>query len=232
MKKIPMHLFGLFIIAISLNSCASLTACDCWEQSYTKSGLEFDKMSEAQQKIRAKCVELFDNENNMKAECMESNKNSNNSDTSSDTKIITMKLPPKKQQTKFKIGDKAFGGVIIKIDKIGIHGLVMTLEDVDNFIIKQDDDSPNKGYNRAFKACDELILNGFSDWRLPQENELTLIYTNGKPFLSNKPGMYLDKFSTEFFMNERGNVCYNLIDKETANYYRSDDYKVRGVREF
>lgn len=232
MKKSLLNLFALIIIVITLSSCASLTACDCWEQSYTKSGLEFDKMSESQQKTRAKCVELFNNENNMKAECMESNKNSNNLDNSSDTKIITMKLPPKKQQTKFKIGDKAFGGVIIKIDKIGIHGLVMALEDQDNFIIKQEDVSPNKGYNRVFKVCDELVLNGFSDWRLPQEKELTLIYTNGKPFLSNKPGIYLDKFSTSFFMNESGNICHSTIDKETVNYYRSDYYKVRAVREF
>lgn len=232
MKKSLLNLFALTIIVVSLNSCASLSACDCWKQSYTKSGLEFDKMNESQQTIRAKCVELFDNENNMEVECMESNNNSNNSNTSSETKITTMKLPPKKQQTKYKIGDKAFGGVIIKIDKTGLHGLVMTSEDVDNFIIKQEDDLPNKKYNRAFKACDELILNGFSDWRLPQENELTFIYTNGKPFLSKKPGMYLDKFSTEFFMNESGNVCYNLIDQETVNYYRSDDYKVRAVREF
>ena len=64
MKKTILNLFTLFTIAISLNSCASLTACDCWEQSYTKSGLEFDKMSEAQQKTRAKCVDLFINENN------------------------------------------------------------------------------------------------------------------------------------------------------------------------
>jgi hypothetical protein len=82
---------------MSLNSCASLTACDCWEQSYTKSGLEFDKMNEAQQKTRAKCVELYNNENNMEVECMDSNNKSNNSDNSSETKIITVKLPPKKQ---------------------------------------------------------------------------------------------------------------------------------------
>lgn len=97
MKKTILNLFTLFTIGISSNSCASLTACDCWEQSYTKSGLEFDKMSEAQQKIRAKCVELFNNENNMEVECRESSRNSNNSETSSETKIVTMKLPPKKQ---------------------------------------------------------------------------------------------------------------------------------------
>ena len=97
MKKILLNLFGLFIIAILLNSCASLTACDCWEQSYTKSGLEFDKMREAQQKTRAKCVDLFKNENNMEVECIETNKQSDNSEKSSNTKIVTMKLPPKKQ---------------------------------------------------------------------------------------------------------------------------------------
>lgn len=98
MKKTTLNLFTLFTIGISLNSCASLTACDCWEQSYKKSGLEFDKMSEAQQKTRAKCVELFNNENNMEAECMESSKHSDNSDNSLDTKIVTIKLPPKKEK--------------------------------------------------------------------------------------------------------------------------------------
>lgn len=229
MKKTVLNLFGLSIIAISLNSCSSLTACDCWEQSYTKSGLEFDKMSESQQKIRAKCVDLFKNENNMEAECMETTKNSENS---LDSRIVTMKLPPKKQQNKLNIGDKVFGGVIIEIDKSGLHGLVMASEDQDDFIIKQEDDLPNKGYNRAFKVCNELVLNGFSDWRLPQGEELTLIYTNGEAFLSKKPGMYLDKFSTEFFINQSGNVCYNNINQEKVNYYRSDYYKVRAVREF
>jgi hypothetical protein len=232
MKKTILNLFTLFTIAISLNSCASLTACDCWEQSYTKSGLEFDKMSEAQQKTRAKCVDLFKNENNMEAECMETTKNSDDSDDSLETKIVTMKLPPKKQQNKLNIGDKVFGGVIIEIDKSGLHGLVMASEDQDDFIIKQEDDLPNKGYNRAFKVCNELVLNGFSDWRLPQGGELTLIYTNGEAFLSKKPGMYLDKFSTEFFINQSGNVCYKNINQEKVNYYRSDYYKVRAVREF
>ena len=232
MKKTVLNLFGLFTIAISLNSCTSLTACDCWKQSYTKSGLEFDKMSEAQQKTRANCVELFNNENNMEVECIEATKNYDNSDNSLDTKIVTMKLPPKKQQNKLNIGDKVFGGVIIEIDKSGLHGLVMALEDQDNFIIKQEDDLPNKEFNRAFKVCNELILNGFSDWRLPQGEELTLIYTNGEVFLSKKPGMYLDKFSTEFFINQSGNVCYNNINQEKVNYYRSDYYKVRAVREF
>jgi hypothetical protein len=97
MKETVLNLFGLFIIPILFNSCASLTACDCWEQSYTKSGLEFDKMSEAQQKTRANCVELYNNENNMEVECMDFNNKSNNSDSSSETKIITVKLPPKKQ---------------------------------------------------------------------------------------------------------------------------------------
>ena len=165
MKKTVLNLFGLFIIAISFNSCASLTACDCWEQSYTKSGLEFDKMSEAQQKTRANCVDLFNNENNMEVECIEATKNYDNSDNSLDTKIVTMKLPPKKQQNKLNIGDKVFGGVIIEIDKSGLHGLVMALEDQDNFIIKQEDDLPNKEFNRAFKVCNELILNGFSEYK-------------------------------------------------------------------
>jgi hypothetical protein len=218
-------------------------ACDCWKQSYSKSGLEFDKMTMEQQKIRKKCVELFSNEKSMESACNSNSENSSNqSHSDEDTGITIVKLPPSKKDNNkeyeasvnktLKIGDKAFGGVIIEIDNYGKHGLVMSLKDQDNFLIKQEDDLPNKDYKRAFKVCNDLNLDGFNDWRLPEQNELTLIYTNGKKYLSDKPGMYLDKFSTSFFMNESGSVCYNRIDNETVNYYRGNDYKIRAVRKF
>lgn len=70
-------------------------ACDCWDQSYSKSGLEFDNMNSSQQVLRKKCFELFKDEKNMEAACNQTPKNSS-AETEADTKIIAIKLPPKK----------------------------------------------------------------------------------------------------------------------------------------
>jgi hypothetical protein len=47
------------------------------------------------------------------------------------------------------------------------HGLVTTLIDLNN-----------KSWEEAITACDELILNGYDDWRLPTKNELNALYVN------------------------------------------------------
>ena len=47
------------------------------------------------------------------------------------------------------------------------HGLVTTLIDLNN-----------NSWEEAITACDELILNGYDDWRLPTENELNALYVN------------------------------------------------------
>ncbi len=45
------------------------SACDCWNQSYEKSGMEFDRMNSDQQEFRNKCYKLFGDVESMKAAC-------------------------------------------------------------------------------------------------------------------------------------------------------------------
>lgn len=153
-----------------------------------------------------------------------------------------------KDLTIFKIGDKVFGGVIIKIDESGKHGLIMTLQDqgeiewfdrndVEDYSEEDGHSTDWKSkqleyYGIAYEMCKNLIIEGYNDWRLPKDNELTWVYTNGKKFLSPYDGYYLDEFSVNFFLKTDGHVCYNLIDNEQVNYYRGDHFKVRAVREF
>ena len=44
-------------------------ACDCWDQSVTKSGMAFDDMNSTQQQFRKKCFTVFDVEAAMKSAC-------------------------------------------------------------------------------------------------------------------------------------------------------------------
>jgi hypothetical protein len=69
------------------------------------------------------------------------------------------------------------------------HGLVAAI-----FSLKVED------YDAAIIACDELVLNGYSDWRLPARDELEAIMTMWeKNRISNfyRPGYYLCKSSTD-----------------------------------
>jgi hypothetical protein len=47
------------------------------------------------------------------------------------------------------------------------HGLVISLTDVGKY-----------NWGDAIKACEDLVLNGYNDWRLPSKEELQLIYNN------------------------------------------------------
>jgi hypothetical protein len=57
------------------------------------------------------------------------------------------------------------GGFVV-YEKDG-HGLVAAIIDLGEM-----------DWNSAKTACDELILNGYSDWHLPNEEELNRLYVN------------------------------------------------------
>src|SRR6187455_2507507 len=76
-----------------------------------------------------------------------------------------------------KAADKAEliqGGIVVY--EANGHGLIVATSDLG----KQD-------WASAMKVCDELELNGYSDWRLPNREELNALYTNLK--LKNLGGL-------------------------------------------
>jgi hypothetical protein len=111
------------------------------------------------------------------------------------------------------------GGVVVS-ENNG-HGFVAAAKDLAN---------PME-YNQSKKACADLILNGFDNWRLPTKNELNLLYDN-----RNKIGgfdmTYVYWSSTsDGSDNTAWYIDFNDGTKEFGRY----DYgtsKVRCVRSF
>ncbi len=59
---------------------------------------------------------------------------------------------------------RTLGGVVV-VEK-DRHGFVMAKEDIGKM-----------NFEDAIKACEDLVLNGFSDWRLPTVEEMQLIFS-------------------------------------------------------
>ena len=99
----------------------------------------------------------------------------------------------------------------------------------------------NLGYgdwNTAMTICDELVLNGYSDWYLPSKEELEAIYHNLKKTcghnIFNKDNYWS---STEWGNNIKkiGNLYTGNTDTEYNNHdhdYYHETYGIRAVRKF
>lgn len=120
-----------------------------------------------------------------------------------------------RQSSSRKIG----GYLIFEKDN---HGLVATTKDIGQF------DYPN-----AKSACENLVLNGFDDWRLPTQEEFELIHQklNLKKMKSNnvfKSAWYWT--STE--IDQEHAVTHNLNTGMQTNYFKRLNMRVIAVRSF
>jgi serine/threonine protein kinase len=132
------------------------------------------------------------------------------SDTEIDLAITIM------ETTKLKIGQKHQGGIIFYLDNSGKHGKVCTESDLGSF-----------DWDSAMKECQNLNLNGYSDWYLPSIDELKLLY-NQKHII---PGLSSYYWSSSEGDNDTawGQLFTNGI-KTKVNKVGTDD--VRAVRAF
>lgn len=109
------------------------------------------------------------------------------------------------------------GGYVV-YEKDG-HGLVVSPSDIGLLTWKN-----------AKTACDELILNGYSDWRLPSIKELELIYKN--VYKAGIGNFVRDVYwsSTEFSAYFAWYFCF--FNGYANDYDKGLTYRVRAVRTF
>ena len=109
------------------------------------------------------------------------------------------------------------GGYIV-YEKDG-HGLVAAIIDLG----KMD-------WSSANTACEELILNGYSDWHLPSKEELNSVYVNLKQ-------VGVGGFADNYYWSSTEGSSYSSWkkgerDRGDYNYSKPSTYNVRAVRAF
>jgi hypothetical protein len=164
--------------------------------------------------------------------------------------------------TKISIGDKINGGIVFYIDSSGKHGLVSADQDQSGggtewgcycTVITGTDTSFGKGSSNttkivqqcsqatyAAKICDNLILNGYSDWYLPSNGELNLMYLNLKQkglgnFLTTVPYWTSCTASYGSCGINGGAYTFNFNNGTTVSEYRAGyagTGAVRAIRSF
>jgi len=124
------------------------------------------------------------------------------------------KVKPRGVVSQFK-----HGGFVV-FEKNG-HGLVAAITDLGNL-----------DWNSAKTACEELILNGYSDWHLPSKEELNSVYVNLKQV---GVGGFANNFywsSTETNNNNAWPQYFNNGLQGYSHLYKNYKCNVRAVRAF
>jgi hypothetical protein len=153
--------------------------------------------------------------------------------------------------TSLGIGQSYAGGIIFYLDSTGQHGLVCAPNDQGNYVwgcygtsIPGTGTSLGMGaYNTAAivagctqtniaaKICDDLVLNGYSDWYLPSIDELQIMY---ELLMANGIGNFANNYywsSSEYDSGYAWYVYFVSGDVD-YNYKGSYDGSVRAVRAF
>ena len=112
------------------------------------------------------------------------------------------------------------------------HGGFVVFEENGHGLVAAITDLGNMDWNSAKTASEELILNGYSDWRLPLEQELEYIYNNLYK-INFKCGISLEtNYLSGSWINDSLVWCFDFRNK---NAFQSDKYttwQVRAVRTF
>jgi hypothetical protein len=122
-----------------------------------------------------------------------------------------------------RTGEFSEGGIIVNSNQNDGHGLVCSIVDLGKV-----------NWNDAVKLCAEYKEGGFSDWRLPSKDELSLIFI----LLHKEKGI-----GSFFTHGKTGYWCSNEINKNEATeihfeygkegvYRKSISNYVRAVRSF
>ena len=162
----------------------------------------------------------------------------------------TNKTPSQNTPTKLTVGMSYQGGIIAYIDATGEHGLIAAPNDQSagiqwcngnnivigtSTVIGTGKSNTTKivqkqgSGNYAAKLCDDLVLNGYSDWYLPSKDELNILYQNRNLIGGFNTSSYYWSSSE---LNGSYAWCQGFSNGSQTNYYKYNTYRVRAVRAF
>ncbi len=118
-----------------------------------------------------------------------------------------------------KIGDTHEGGIVFDVDPLG-QGMVCSFRNMGKF-----------NWNEAVAKCDSYTSGGYSDWRLPSEDELNLIYIN--LYKNSLGGFGKSAYWSSYKYDDKTVFGQSFIDGQTYGYPMDADYvDVLAVRNF
>jgi len=153
----------------------------------------------------------------------------------------------------FAIGELYGGGIIFYIDNTGEHGLVTAEKNQDKVFWSNESMVTGAtatavgtgqantttivnvlapfGIHSAAKVCDDLDLNGFTDWFLPSKDELNLMFANLVPLELGNFGWDSFWSSSETSLSNAWEQNFRLGEQHDWNK-NINTYHVRAVRAF
>lgn len=99
-------------------------------------------------------------------------------------------------ESKYEIGDAAFGGIITGLDPMGFHGFVTSKFDISDGV----NPDGTVDWSTAKQLCRNWTVNGFFDWTLPTESQLLQMYIQ---------------------QNKIGNFSTSCVDFRNCTYWSS-----------
>ena len=110
------------------------------------------------------------------------------------------------------------------------HGGIVFYEENGHGLVAAITDLGVMDWNTAKTACDELVLNGYSDWHLPTQDELNSLYVN---FKKVGVGGFVDVYYwSSTYSNNNSAWIQNFINGEQYNANENGAFSVRSVRAF
>jgi hypothetical protein len=157
------------------------------------------------------------------------------------------------QINKYTIGQSYGGGIVIYIDNTGQHGLIAAESDQSEGIqwyngsflstsatgtLAGDGAKNTRAIvaaqgtgDYAAKICDDLVLNGYSDWFLPSQSDLTIMYSQSQAGILTGFNGYEYWSSTEKDSHDAWGRTFGLVTSDVIGS-KSTSFSVRAVRAF
>ncbi|MFZ4401312.1 MAG: protein kinase domain-containing protein [Bacteroidales bacterium] len=125
-----------------------------------------------------------------------------------------------KSNKELKIGDNYAGGIIFELDEVQIHGKVCTVKD-QNISFSWED---------AKSFCENMNINGYTDWYLASYNELYEMYKNLHK--NGLGGFTKDNYWSSTENSNKYAWGQNFNGGYSNYYFKNVKFYVRAIRKF